>query len=948
MGGFSSRISLSLVALVLLVAPPQLALASRPRDAGEITRTHARYGETHPFDQRGADGRRLPRHRRLATATAHAPIRIVPFIDESRVSLDAEHLRFLRADLLPAALRYLAKTLAVVPAAAPLAATRACQTIFQSSRKCNTFKVDQRCGNNLDPNDPIIPAAHFKPQTAWDTCSTPTASNPTSTCSGGTVTPGGGGVPDADFVLYVTARTTPECEAGSTIAYAGACQRDQHDRPTHGRVNFCPAMLSSAADKWEDLLFTALHEVAHALGFSAAHYAYMRDGENGGAPRTARDAVYGLPLVVDVACPDGTTRRLAAPSNTTLLVGPLAPGAAAGAGGAPPTATALVARIVTPGVRREARAHFGCASLAGAELENQDTGSTSTCFASHWEERVFKTELMSALTSRVTFVSRVTLAFFEDTGWYEANYTAATLPSWGYRAGCAFAQAPCLGAGATPAALPVPSEPRHFCAEDKVRRCSVSRLFQGYCSMATFAAPLPARYQYFSGKPAFGGQFQQLDYCPDTRTYTNRDCRNAADTPAVLQNFRGEAYGSDARCFDTSLSFEVGRLSLKDPAETTGCFRYRCASGGKLSVYVAHGGAGGGTWLACEDGASVKPPPSSGLALVKGAISCPASMADELCMPEFEGCPNQCSRRGTCIGGGGGRVGRCLCTVGFSGADCSLQQCAGDCHGHGNCTLDAALERRECRCESGWSGRDCSCPGHAPPFGWTSCATPPPPTPAPTPFPTPAPPAANSGLVHLRVRLNVANVTCDTADVSASSVLRAKLRTAFATHANVSASAVALLGTDDRGAPQLFKSLFMLVDIAVAEADADEVRARFGGGAAAAGHLANLTALLRGADATLGSASLVDAPKVQVVRASVAPEDGGGFLSLSNMKLAVGGFTVLVLLVACFSMRKKSSRPPPQQQHHHHPQLDHGFSRPVVGQQGQPNPTLARGSLGVI
>ncbi|KAK2175714.1 hypothetical protein NP493_710g01045 [Ridgeia piscesae] len=42
--------------------------------------------------------------------------------------------------------------------------------------------------------------------------------------------------------------------------------------------------------------------------------------------------------------------------------------------------------MVTPSVVREARRHFDCDTLEGAELE--DYGSTSTSFT-HWEKRVF-------------------------------------------------------------------------------------------------------------------------------------------------------------------------------------------------------------------------------------------------------------------------------------------------------------------------------------------------------------------------------------------------------------------------------------------------------------------------------------------------------------------------------------------------------------------------------
>ena len=46
-----------------------------------------------------------------------------------------------------------------------------------------------------------------------------------------------------------------------------------------------------------------------------------------------------------------------------------------------------VARLVTPALRAASRAFFGCADIAGAELENYDTTPCQK-LGSHWEARV--------------------------------------------------------------------------------------------------------------------------------------------------------------------------------------------------------------------------------------------------------------------------------------------------------------------------------------------------------------------------------------------------------------------------------------------------------------------------------------------------------------------------------------------------------------------------------
>ena len=51
---------------------------------------------------------------------------------------------------------------------------------------------------------------------------------------------------------------------------------------------------------------------------------------------------------------------------------------------------------------------------------------------SHWERRLMKDDVMSPISSGVAArISPMTLAFFEDSGWYTPNYTAATRYSTG-------------------------------------------------------------------------------------------------------------------------------------------------------------------------------------------------------------------------------------------------------------------------------------------------------------------------------------------------------------------------------------------------------------------------------------------------------------------------------------------------------------------------------------
>ena len=94
-----------------------------------------------------------------------------------------------------------------------------------------------------------------------------------------------------------------------------------------------------------------------------------------------------------------------------------------------------VSKMVTPAVRARSREHFGCDSLEGAEIE--DGGGSGTA-GSHLEKRIFMNEFMTGTASREPVFSAITLALFEDSGWYRVNYDGAQTIHWGNGVGCSF------------------------------------------------------------------------------------------------------------------------------------------------------------------------------------------------------------------------------------------------------------------------------------------------------------------------------------------------------------------------------------------------------------------------------------------------------------------------------------------------------------------------------
>jgi hypothetical protein len=426
------------------------------------------------------------------------------------------------------------------------------------------------------------------------------------------------GVPDTDLIMYVSGTPSTRFCGRNTLAVAIACNYDQFDRPIAGSINFCLDKVEVGSDGSyteavvDDNVDVAIHEAAHVLGMSSNSYRLYWDPETG-TPRTPRPF-----STSSVTCVNGETRNLVMPSENTMKFFVASNGQ-------------RYASIVTPKVRAVARNQFDCQSLAGAQLENQPTGSTS-CTGDHWDERLFYPEAISGVISPTTnILSPLTLALFEDSGWYKANYTQATLLPWGHGAGCDFVEESCLIRTGGKPNIPAWSE-GYFCNESGRRGCSPSLTHKAACTVLDFDTLLPkrlpeSRFQYFSS-PTIGGP-RQADYCPlygsPYAKAEELDCRDRSNSPEV--NWYSEVYSPDSQCFETTNSGE-GR-----------CYESACIKETmELQINI------GGVWTPCEYDFQV----IGGQVGTAGAfpikVVCPR--LSTACPDLF--CPFNCAGRGTC------------------------------------------------------------------------------------------------------------------------------------------------------------------------------------------------------------------------------------------------------------------------------------------------------------
>jgi len=226
--------------------------------------------------------------------------------------------------------------------------------------------------------------------------------------------------------------------------------------------------------------------------------------------------------------------------------------------------------IVTPKVVSLAQKHFACNSLQGVEIEDQGGSGTA---GSHWEARVMMGDFMIGDSYSENVLSEITLALFEDSGWYKTNYYTGGLFRFGKNKGCDFVKKKCINNGQS-------SFPNDFFTNAGAAMCLSSRHAKGFCDLGV-RENIPTAYQYFTDNTL--GGYTNADICPignsaggDTNNYFFPT--NCAYGLKDYENL-GETIGSDSACFMSSLIPN----SIPDFVNMQGknraiCYSYTCNS----------------------------------------------------------------------------------------------------------------------------------------------------------------------------------------------------------------------------------------------------------------------------------------------------------------------------------------------------------------------------------
>ncbi|XP_069817704.1 ciliated left-right organizer metallopeptidase isoform X2 [Dendropsophus ebraccatus] len=440
--------------------------------------------------------------RRSTTWAPQLPLRVTPWYLPGQSAL----LTLSQNTQLQSAMREVTKTisdmLSVQRSEGPLLLNR------DMSKYCRSIWGDpsllnyKRCGSrDLSYHgerclDVVIPDSHLHGYEVW----------PMNGTEPDHVTPNGTGVPDTDFLLYVRVAQTEKCALQpSVIAYASYCQLDHSGRPIAGVIVFCPKRLRDGVYQHQHIVQVCLHEILHALGFSSSLFERW----------------------IDCSFPGQCSSRSRV-TNTDER-GQL--------------------RIYTPNVMQRMGEHLGAGNV-GAPLEDQESPTSS-----HWESRMMQGSILTASLSppHLTYLDSITLAAFQDMGWYGVNTSMSSHLVWG--AGVSFG-------------LPSTCQEKladFFCKDQGEIGCHHLHLNKGNCSTDAF-----------------------LDGC---RIY--KPLLQGGECWLKQENYGAdEIYHSQSRCFFSNLTKETKHEKVKGR-----CYLHRCIAPNTFQIKVQ-----GSEWTDCPAG----------------------------------------------------------------------------------------------------------------------------------------------------------------------------------------------------------------------------------------------------------------------------------------------------------------------------------------------------------
>lgn len=337
---------------------------------------------------------------------------------------------------------------------------------------------------------------------------------------------------EADLIIFPFIDTS--YNGNQYEAYASPCiLAGDTRRPVAGYIAFTK-ILKLDKQNWLKYYTTlAMHELTHCLVFSPNLFPFYLNSNK---------ELYGITNIIKKIKVNGVDRTI----------------------------------VITPKVREAAKLHFNCEYIEGVELENQGNEGTA---GSHWEARQMLTDYMMGASYDEMSISEITLALFEDSGWYKVNYYTGGLFRYGKNEGCDFIYNKCLTNGKT-------NFYNEFCDKKYEPYCTNGRLSKGICYYSDYENNLTNEYQYFTSKNR--GGLMLADYCPVSQVPSDKEMLfnwNCALGKSNYPSELGEIISDKSICFISSLRKKNSLVSKSYSKSRTICHQIECDYNNKV-LYV--------------------------------------------------------------------------------------------------------------------------------------------------------------------------------------------------------------------------------------------------------------------------------------------------------------------------------------------------------------------------
>lgn len=388
---------------------------------------------------------------------------------------------------------------------------------------------------------------------------------------------------DADLVIFIAIDDTGYFKENGIEAAAIHClQHSVTKRPVAGFITFKPDLNVDNPVSLNYQVWLAVHEISHILAINDSLYydfvdknlqplgidkivttrsmSYRNKNQKDYNFRVNHDKIKnddkerltGIDETVNVATSKISKIKYYMPNRKS-------------------SSSQTISYIKSPKVLEKAKSHFNCDSLVGVPLEFNGGAGTN---GAHWSKRFMGSDYMIGDSYGENLISEITLALFEDSGWYKVDYSLANLFLFGKNKGCGFLDENCVNPVKSTKnknfksreeeikfKTSINSNFSEFCTDTSAPVCSQHNIFRGVCAIRKYDYELPLYEQHFND-PTIGGVDRLSERCPIPieakrgQNFYGGSCREGKKA------YKYEKIGSNSSCFITNLKVDSNSSSF--------------------------------------------------------------------------------------------------------------------------------------------------------------------------------------------------------------------------------------------------------------------------------------------------------------------------------------------------------------------------------------------------